>query len=101
MLRSPSPALLCSRSPTLTHLQQLLIAKMAQGKHTSAPKRQNTPASSQNSATKKQKMTPRITKALPALTKPPTRLSPRHHQEEEEEEEEREEEAEEADEDEL
>jgi hypothetical protein len=47
---------LCSRSPTLTHLQQLLSAKMAQGKHTSAPKRQNTPAGSQNSATKKQKM---------------------------------------------
>jgi hypothetical protein len=35
----PSPHLY-SRSPTLTHLQQLLIAKMAQGKHTYAPKRQ-------------------------------------------------------------
>jgi hypothetical protein len=50
----PGPHL-CSRSPTLTHLQQLLSAKMAQGKHTSAPKWQNTPASSQNSATMKQK----------------------------------------------
>jgi hypothetical protein len=55
----PGPHL-CSRSPTLmiTHLQQLLSANVAQGtsKHTSALKRQNTPAGSQNSATKKQKM---------------------------------------------
>jgi hypothetical protein len=56
----PSPHLY-SRSPTLTHLQQLLIAKMAQVKHTYASKRQNTPASSQNSATKKQKTSLKVT----------------------------------------
>jgi hypothetical protein len=71
----PGPHL-CSRFPTLTHLQQLLGAKMVQGKHASAPKRQNTPASSQNSATKKQKMSPKVTKARPSSTKSPTPLSP-------------------------
>jgi hypothetical protein len=69
---------LCSRSPTLTHLQQLLIAKMTQGKHTSALMWQNTLVSSQNSATTKQKTSPKVIKApLPvASTKSPTPFSP-------------------------
>jgi hypothetical protein len=65
---------------------------MARGKPLSTAKRENTPASSQDSATKKQRTSPKVTKALQGSTNSPTPPSPTAPPEEGKEDQEREEE---------